>query len=125
VVVLNFWAEWCPPCMQELPVLAKLVEDAGPEVVFVPAYDDTRPPPSSRFHVWLANQPTYFRDRVCFADFSVRAGHDLERLPLTVIYGRDGSVVETFVGSIERRTKQFNAAISKALKTSAPPLRGK
>ncbi len=36
VVVLNFWATWCPPCIQELPSLEQLqsrFKDRGVEVV--------------------------------------------------------------------------------------------
>src|SRR3990167_7644310 len=95
--------------------MAELVANAGPEVLLVPAYYESRPPPGSRFHVWLANQPTFFRDRVCWSASSGGAGHDLERLPLTVIYGRDGKVAATFVGSIERRTREFSAALTRAL----------
>ncbi len=120
VVVLNFWAEWCPPCIKELPVLAQLVQDAGPDVVLIPAYYDDRPSPNSKFHGWLANQPPFFRDRVCWADLSVRVAHDLSKLPLTVVYGRDGAIVETFVGSIDRRTEAFGAALTRALQTTVP-----
>lgn len=34
-VVLNFWATWCPPCMQELPHFARLAREFAEEVVFI------------------------------------------------------------------------------------------
>ena len=35
VVFLNFWATWCPPCVAELPEIAKLYEKWGNKVVFM------------------------------------------------------------------------------------------
>jgi cytochrome c biogenesis protein CcmG, thiol:disulfide interchange protein DsbE len=29
VVFLNFWATWCPPCIQEMPTMEKLHQDLG------------------------------------------------------------------------------------------------
>lgn len=34
-VVLNFWASWCAPCVQEAPVLEQAYERYGDEVAFV------------------------------------------------------------------------------------------
>src|SRR5206468_617317 len=38
VVVLNFWATWCPPCVEEMPSLVKMqqqLKDRGVEVLAV------------------------------------------------------------------------------------------
>lgn len=34
-MLLNFWAEWCPPCVAELPLLEQAWEDYGEEVAFM------------------------------------------------------------------------------------------
>jgi thiol-disulfide isomerase/thioredoxin len=46
VVVIDFWATWCPPCMMELPEIAKLIDsyaDSKKEVVVVALSQDSNP----------------------------------------------------------------------------------
>ena len=31
VVVVNFWATWCPPCIEEMPALARMWNELNPE----------------------------------------------------------------------------------------------
>jgi thiol-disulfide isomerase/thioredoxin len=110
VVVLNFWAEWCPSCVKEMPLLAEVAEETGS--VLVPAYCDDQPR-RPRFRAWLDAQPTWFRERVVWADRSVRAGHDLSFLPLTVVLAKsDGHLVERLVGTVSR--EKLRAAIARA-----------
>jgi peroxiredoxin len=44
VVLVNFWASWCPPCVEEMPSLERLhntLEDKGLSVVAI-SVDDSR-----------------------------------------------------------------------------------
>ncbi len=44
VVLLNFWATWCPPCVEEMPSLERLHRKLGPEglVVLAVSTDEDR-----------------------------------------------------------------------------------
>jgi peroxiredoxin len=50
VVVLNFWATWCPPCIDEMPSLQKLhqaLSERGIAVVAISVDGDSATSPSS------------------------------------------------------------------------------
>jgi cytochrome c biogenesis protein CcmG/thiol:disulfide interchange protein DsbE len=40
-VLLNFWATWCPPCVQEMPSLVQLQKQLGNKVVILAVSEDT------------------------------------------------------------------------------------
>ncbi len=39
-VVLNFWATWCPPCIQEMPSLVQLQKQLGDKVTIIAVSED-------------------------------------------------------------------------------------
>ncbi len=40
VVVLNFWATWCPPCIEEMPSLMRMQDDIGGKVAILAVSTD-------------------------------------------------------------------------------------
>lgn len=35
IVVMNFWASWCQPCKEEMPILEQVSASSAPDVVFI------------------------------------------------------------------------------------------
>jgi len=102
VLVLNFWATWCPPCLRELPLLDELHHthaDAGLQVVGI-AVDQQED--VERF---LAGHPVGFPILLGDTDaivLSRRLGNRLQGLPFTAIFDADGKRVYGHTGEVTR-----------------------
>jgi thiol-disulfide isomerase/thioredoxin len=97
VVLLDFWATWCPPCVAMIPTLHDLYRDfRGRGVEFVGINSDgpaTGPDEVQAFlHTHPANYPMVIDD----ADVGVR--FNVQALPHMVIIGRDGAIRRVFWG---------------------------
>ena len=99
-LLLNFWATWCPPCVEELPLLDRFyrVNSANGWQVLGIAVDQQDP--VQRF---LSRSPVAFP--VVLAGF---AGIELSKslgnlsggLPFTVVLGQDGAVAHRKMGKV-------------------------
>ena len=95
VVVLNFWATWCPPCIEETPSLEQFATQMKPEGVIVIGVSVDEDPKAlenfiQHFHLSypIARDPS--------AALAHRYG--TYKLPETYIIGRDGHVAEKIIG---------------------------
>lgn len=89
VVLLNFWASWCGPCRQEMPLLDKIhqrYEDAGFAVVSVNVEGEDAPARS------LAKETGVTFPVLIDAEQRVSQMYDLEAMPSSVLIDRDGVV---------------------------------
>ncbi len=108
VVILDFWATWCGPCISSFPHTQKLAEKyAGQDVVVLASgTSDT----IEAFKKWIPlNQPKYPNMRFVFdlnerdsPTFDKRASASLfgvTGIPTQYVVGRDGKVVASIVGN--------------------------
>jgi thiol-disulfide isomerase/thioredoxin len=111
VVLINFWATWCPPCRAEMPELVRLQREHGKEGLQIIGV--TYPPEQKarvqRFARSLkVNYPIILGTREFKARFSSE-----ETLPLTVVINRDGKVSDIISGILLR--EEFDEKIKPLL----------
>jgi len=102
ITVINFWATWCGPCIEELPLLSKLSQEYSPrKVLFVAISADESPDsPKTRAKVdlFLSHQKLTM-DIWLGADLDMLDRLNLgNELPATVILDEHGEVVSRVMG---------------------------
>jgi thiol-disulfide isomerase/thioredoxin len=102
VVVLNFWATWCPPCREETPLFVALQEEYGARgVQFVGLAIDEQEAVQNFVDTYGVEYPILLGDMDA-VELSRRLGNRLGGLPYTVVIARDGQIAARHVGGLKR-----------------------
>lgn len=99
VVMVNFWATWCPPCIEEMPAMQRVQDELGEEVFKILAVNMQEDPEEMR---------TFIEEKV-ETDFTILVDEDAEAvrawsvrvLPTTYLVDGEGNIRYSLVGGAE------------------------
>ena len=108
VVVLDFWASWCGPCIETMPKVERMLEDMGADDVELVAVNLQDSVPRAE----LAVRRMELTSTVVM-DVDGEAGryYEATAIPQTVIVDREGTITHVFVGGGPRFLEEFATAI--------------
>ena len=114
VVVVNFWATWCPPCRQELKVVEKELINRfkGKDFVFLPISRGEQAKTVEAFR----EQNGYTFPMGLDPMQEIYKKYASNYIPRTFVVGKDGKIIYVSVGYTPEEFGQMVKTIEKALK---------
>jgi peroxiredoxin len=113
-VLLNIWATWCPPCREEMPGLERLSKELGPEGLRVVGVSVDAKGDDDAVRDFLRENGitfTILRD----PDARVSEAFRTTGVPETFLIGRDGVILDHWIGRIDPASEKVRHAVHRAL----------
>jgi peroxiredoxin len=112
VVVLDFWATWCGPCVAALPHLQKIYDEQSPKGLKVYTIDlqETKDQVVQFRQSKKLTMPTLLD-----SEGKVAETYGVEGIPCTIVVGKDGKVAKVFVGYGPDSEEKLSNAIQAAM----------
>ena len=110
VVVVNYWATWCPPCVAEMPSFQKLYNDYSEKVVFLFVANDEQ----TRVEKFIENKkytiPVYYQ--------ASRGPEEMQSnsLPTTYVINKNGEIVVDKTGAVDWNSGKVRSLLDNLIK---------
>jgi len=101
VLAVNFWATWCGPCKEEIPLFNAMQKQYGPRgVQFVGVAMDARGAVKDYLKTHAIDYPVLVNGEDAASDLAVRYGDDQGVVPYTAFINRQGRIAFVQFGAM-------------------------
>ena len=100
IVIVNFWASWCAPCLEEFPSMIKLVKEFKGDVVLLAVSQDSNRADIDAFLKSFPDGNDPAIHVVWDESREIGKAYQVDRLPESYLAGVDGKLVTKIVGTI-------------------------
>jgi peroxiredoxin len=101
VLLINFWATWCPPCVSEMPELVALQNDLASKNLQVIGIGIDSPSNIREFAEKHQISYPLLLGGLEGSELSRQFGNESGGLPFTILIGADGTVRKTYMGRLD------------------------
>ena len=101
IIILNFWATWCPPCRAEMPSLQNLYKDYQDKIKFVLVSNEDENKIMDYFKEYGYDMPVYIQRSALPPSFPVSS------IPKTYLIGRNGQILVEKTGAANWNSDKF------------------
>lgn len=101
-IVVNFWATWCPPCLEEMPELSRMHSQYRQQGLVVLGISSDEP---GKIREFAAKTPVSYpllSGELAAMPLSESLGNNKGILPYTVIIAPNGSIAKTYFGLVNQ-----------------------
>lgn len=108
VVVINYWATWCPPCIAEMPNFQRIYNEYGDRVVFLFLTTDTKVQTDKFLIKNDYNLPVFNYDKL-----PTPLNHN--SIPTSFVLNRNSEIVFSHTGAFKWDSESFRAFLDELI----------
>jgi len=112
LLLVNFWATWCPPCVDEIPGLNEMYRQLGPKGLVIVAISQDKDP--NAYKQFLEKNPLTFMT-VRDPSQDIQLSYGTIQIPESYLIDRNGRVIEKYISSQPWASPQMIEHVSSLL----------
>ena len=101
LLVVNFWATWCAPCVKEMPELSALQKEIAPKRAQIIGIGIDSPSNIAEFTKKYAISYPIYVAGLEGSEWSRQLGNQAGGLPFTVLIDEKGKLVKSYLGRLK------------------------